>query len=395
MATIEPYDTKSGRRYRVRYRTPDGRQTDKRGFTTKRDANLYAATVEVDKSRGSYVAPSASRRLFRDVATDWMASQHHLAPSTLARYEGISNQLTGEFGGQPLSKITRPFLRAWVAGLVDDEVPAETIHKTVGVARRILALAVDDGRLASNPAVGLRLPPIVAAEMRFLDLGQLRRLADAAGDDSAAIWMLGVCGLRMGELVGLQHRDIDRDGNVMHIVRSTTIVNSKLVTGLPKNRKRRDVPLPAFIADQLPTGAGDEYVFTAPTGGQIRHGNWRRRVFDPAVTAAGLFPTPILDDNNEPILDEDGQPTVDYDLHPHELRHTAASLAIAAGANIKAVQAMLGHARASITLDRYGHLYPADVEAITATLDTMLTTGVQMRTPATDECGQNVGTTIR
>ncbi|MEJ9078197.1 tyrosine-type recombinase/integrase [Gordonia malaquae] len=106
-------------------------------------------------------------------------------------------------------------------------------------------------------------------------------------------------------------------------------------------------------------------------------------MFDPAVTAAGLFPTPVLDDNNEPILDEHGQPTVDYDLHPHELRHTAASLAIAAGANIKAVQAMLGHARASITLDRYGHLYPADVEAITATLDTMLTE---------DECGQNVGT---
>lgn len=61
------------------------------------------------------------------------------------------------------------------------------------------------------------------------------------------------------------------------------------------------------------------------------------------------------------------------DLHPHELRHTAASLAIAAGANVKAVQAMLGHARASITLDRYGHLYPADVEQITGVLDAMLT----------------------
>lgn len=186
--------------------------------------------------------------------------------------------------------------------------------------------------------------------MRFLTLDELRKLADAAGDDSAAIWVLGVCGLRMGELVGLQHDDVDRRNNVLHIVRSVTVVENKLVTGAPKNRKRRTVPLPAFVASQLPPGIGSTPVFAAPGGGLIRHGNWRRRVFDPAVQAAGLT-----------------------DLHPHELRHTAASLAIAAGANVKAVQAMLGHARASITLDRYGHLYPADVEQITGVLNTMLT----------------------
>ena len=142
---------------------------------------------------------------------------------------------------------------------------------------------------------------------------------------------------------------MDRGDGVLHVVRSVTVVDNKLVTGPPKNGKRRVVPLPAFVGDQLPAGGGDGPVFPAPGGGLIRHGNWRRRVFDPAVAGAGLG-----------------------ELHPHELRHTATSLAISEGASIKAVQAMLGHARASITLDRYGHLYPAELATVTGRLDAML-----------------------
>jgi len=59
MATISSYKTSQGQtRYRVRYRTPDRRQTDKRGFRTKRDAEQFAATVEVAKMRGEYVPPT-------------------------------------------------------------------------------------------------------------------------------------------------------------------------------------------------------------------------------------------------------------------------------------------------------------------------------------------------
>ena len=57
----DPYQTAQGKRYRVRYRTPDHRQTDKRGFRTKREAELFAATVEVARAKGEYVAPSLGR----------------------------------------------------------------------------------------------------------------------------------------------------------------------------------------------------------------------------------------------------------------------------------------------------------------------------------------------
>ena len=72
MATISKYQTASGATlYRVRYRTPDNRSTQKRGFTTKRDAEQFAATVEVSKVRGEYVAPSVGRN-GRRIGPAWL-----------------------------------------------------------------------------------------------------------------------------------------------------------------------------------------------------------------------------------------------------------------------------------------------------------------------------------
>jgi integrase len=82
------------------------------------------------------------------------------------------------------------------------------------------------------------------------------------------------------------------------------------------------------------------------------------------------------------VTDYSGEQLVVYDFKLHELRHTAASLAIQAGANIKALQNMLAHESAGLTLDRYGHLYGSDVEAV----------GVAINKLLTRECGQNMGT---
>jgi integrase len=78
----------------------------------------------------------------------------------------------------------------------------------------------------------------------------------------------------------------------------------------------------------------------------LRERNFRRRSFDRAVRAAGLEP-----------------------LTPHDLRHTAVSLAISAGANVKSVQRMLGHASAAMTLDVYADLFDDDLGAVADRLD--------------------------
>jgi integrase len=122
------------------------------------------------------------------------------------------------------------------------------------------------------------------------------------------------------------------------------------VFGTPKSHAIRSVAvarsLVGSLGEQLRDRALDDFVFPAPKGGVLLLRNFRRQVFDPAVRTAGL----------------DG-------LTPHELRHTAASLAVSAGGNVKAVQRMLGHASASMTLDVYSGLFDDDLDALADRLD--------------------------
>ena len=110
------------------------------------------------------------------------------------------------------------------------------------------------------------------------------------------------------------------------------------------------MPIPKFLVDELgalKAGKGPkDLLFTGDRGGVLRNGNFRRDVFDQAARAAGL----------------DG-------LTPHELRHTAASLAVSAGANVKAVQRMLGHASAAMTLDDYAGLFDDDLKGLADRMD--------------------------
>lgn len=132
---------------------------------------------------------------------------------------------------------------------------------------------------------------------------------------------------------------------------------------------------PAGVRRRAPgPGDPDSLAFPDSAGGYMRGSNVRRRWWSSAVTAAQWFP--------RTVTDTAGMPVVMYEFKLHELRHTAASLAIQAGANIKALQNMLGHESAGLTLDRYGHLYGSDVEAV----------GVAINALLTRDCGQNVVT---
>ncbi|OKH65395.1 tyrosine-type recombinase/integrase [Mycolicibacterium mageritense] len=374
MATIDKYETVSGAtRYRVRYRTPDRRQTDKRGFKTKREAEAWANQLEVDKRRGAYVAPAAGRVTLGEYAREWLESKHKLKPSTRARYKIVVEGELAKRGRIALGDITRRWVREWVADLSVDLAPA-SVHKTVGVLRQVLAMAVAENRLAMNPVDGVELPPVTTTEQRFLALEQLHTLADAAGDHRPLVYVLGTCGLRFGEAAELRWRDVVLDKKTISVRRSVTLVDGAFEIGSTKSVKGRTVSLPAFVADLLTPGDPDALVFPDTEGGHMRGSNVRRRWWSDAVTAAQLFP--------RTQKNAQGELETVYEFKLHELRHTAASLAIQAGANIKALQNMLGHESAGLTLDRYGHLYGSDVEAV----------GIAINQLLTRKCGQGVGT---
>jgi integrase len=164
------------------------------------------------------------------------------------------------------------------------------------------------------------------------------------------ILTLAYCGLRWGELAALRVDSVDLTRRRLEVGESVTEVRGHLVWGSPKTHQHRTVPIPAFLARELaahihskdPSGL----LFTTRRGAVLRNLNFRRDVFDDAATAAGL-----------------------PGLTPHELRHTAASLAISAGANVKTVQRMLGHASAAMTLDVYSRIFDDDLDRVAEELD--------------------------
>lgn len=292
MATIERYQTATGTmRYRVRYRAPDRRQTTKRGFSTKRDAQAWAEQLEVDKRRGAYVAPAAGRVKLGEYAKDWLDSKHKLKPSTRARYQVVLDTFIAEHAGVALGDISRELVRDWVAELSRTHAPA-SVHKTIGVLRQVLSMAVDDNRLVVNPIdQKVELPAIAEGEQRFLTLEQLHTLAGAAGEHRALVYVLGTCGLRFGEAAELRWRDVDLHKQQIRVARSVALVNGVFEQGTPKSGKGRTVSLSAFVVELLgDRGEDDALLFPDTAGGRMRGSNVRRRWWSQAVTAAGLFP---------------------------------------------------------------------------------------------------------
>jgi hypothetical protein len=106
MGSAAAYETNAGKRYRVIYRKPDHIQTQKRGFRTKRDAELFLAKVEIDKSRGAYVDPAKSRVLLGEWLDVWMASRSDWRETSRERVRGIVvRHIKPELGGYPLASL--------------------------------------------------------------------------------------------------------------------------------------------------------------------------------------------------------------------------------------------------------------------------------------------------
>lgn len=182
MATIEKYSTSKGSLWRVRFRTPDRKQTQRRGFTTKRDAELFAVTVEVTKARGEYVSVTAGRVTIAELGPAWLDRQRgHMKPSGFRSYESAwRNHVSPRWGQTHISDIRYSDVQAWVAELAA-RLSASLVANTYSVLGRIHDDAVRDRALASNPARGVKLPKRPPRKNVYLTAEQLNTLAVESG----------------------------------------------------------------------------------------------------------------------------------------------------------------------------------------------------------------------
>lgn len=365
--TISAYMTKGGKRWRIRYRKPDGKQTDKRGFLTKRDASLFLSTIEVSKARGSYIDPTEGKRHVSEFAQAWMdghlatlkpSSQHVMRTSWRVHVEP-------EWGTRQVASIRPSEISAWSGRMQaggDDRkaLGAQTVRRAMFVLSLVLERAVQDGVIDRNPAKGLRLPAKTRKPIVYLSHAQVEELAQAS-DKPDLIRFMAYTGLRWGEVAALRVRHVDIKQRRLTISDNVVHVAGEDKFGTPKHGETRQVIVPDFIQFALrrlikdrPESAfvwgEDLYPIRRPHAEY----SWFASAVKACMAADAKFPR----------------------VTPHDLRHTAASLAVSAGANVKAVQRMLGHASAAMTLDVYADLFDSDLDTVAKALSDARTTAL-------------------
>lgn len=363
---------------------PGGTLTKRRRtktFARKVDAQNYAEQIGTSTRDGTYRDPNAGQVTFGELWDTWLAARLDLKGATLARYRrDARTYVLPQWGHRRVGTITREEVAAWVADLAAGRAPAEYAERGTGETIRqtqrgplaansikhlttltsaVLEWAVDTGRVGTNAAHKVKRPRAQHQEMVFLTHAEVNALATAAegvtgaSTDRALVLFLAYAGVRIGEATALRVGDVDLAARRAHIRQTWTIdADSNRVLDTPKNHERRAVPLTRAVTEALePLLSGqpaDAFVFRAPRGGAINDGNWRTRVFTYAANDADL---------------------AGRGLTPHKLRHTAASSAIAAGADVQVVRTMLGHRDASMTLDVYGHLWPDRLDEVADAMD--------------------------
>lgn len=346
-------------RWRVRWYGPDGR--DKAKTCAKLpQAEAERDTIAARLDKGSYRDPKSGKAAVKVVAEEWFGSKRKIGRTTKRDYRDLlDNYVIPKWGTWQVAAVQWEDVDAWLTEL---ETQPGKAGKPLGAARivkayRVLAMvlkhAVFSKRISLSPCHDHELPrPDDEDEHVYLTYDQLERLALAASEYRLLILTLGYCGIRWAEASAVKVGRLQTPQRRIRIVQNYTDVKGVLALGPVKNHEKRSVPLPRSFADELGTLAHgrktDALLFTAPEGGPLRYANFRSRVFDPAVKAAGLEGLGIT---------------------PHKLRHTAASLAIAAGADVKVVQLMLGHKDAAMTLNIYGHLFPDRLDEVADALD--------------------------
>jgi integrase len=348
--TREPGIYKRGGRYVVTARAR-GRQV-KRFARTFAEARDLKAALRADVARGEYRA--LSKVTFAEYAAEWIdtyagRTKTGIRETTRDSYRReIERRAIPFFGGLRLAEVEPRDVKRYVAEVAASGVSRDTVRLALAPVRALLATALEEGLIRSNPATGIRIPAVVetesadAEQTKALTEDELGKLIEKAEPEwRLFVRLLADTGLRIGEAIALHWGDVD-------LGRRRLSVRRRYYKGTfapPKSRYgRRDIPLSDGLARELwrlrqvsrsvQDGAA---VFPGRGGGPLDASTAFRAV-KAACRAAGV-------------------PWAG----PHALRHTCATRLFRAGLNAKQVQIWLGHHSPAFTLATYVHLLADDL----------------------------------
>ncbi len=335
---------------------------------TRKDAVTYATKVQRELDTSTFV--EASKRTLAEFLKEWLdgPTKQRVRPRTHTDYCWLSDTyIVPLLGARKLSQLHPADLQNAYLQLQTRGLSARTIRYAHSVLHGALEQAVKWSLLARNPAKLVTLPRVERREMNALDATQASALIDAAKDDRwYSLWLLLIAGgLRPGEALGLKWSDLE--GDCLRVQR-TLVRQSDHTWSLtePKTaRARRTIVLPQIALSalralrerqQVEQQEAAEYwienglIFTTRTGAPLDYRATVRRHFKRLLKLAKL-----------------------PEIRPYDLRHTSATLLLAAGENIKVISERLGHTSSALTLDVYSHVLPTMQKEAANKLERMLT----------------------
>ncbi len=332
--------------------TPVNGHRISRTFITKIEAINWLRQRQAELDRGFDY--QGSKTLLKDYLSAWLDSARiGLRPRTVESYEKtLKNHVIPYLGDIPLKDLTHHQVEKFYTRLIEAGVGVRSVRLVHSIFHRALEVAVYNQLLIRNPSAHATLPRYIEAEMKVLDEVQVNRFLVAAIDHPyLALYHLAVkTGMREGELFGLKWIDLQWESGRLSIQRQLQHLHGK-----------------GYCFQEPKTHSGRRTINLGEGTLQILREHRERQQYQKILAGHRwteidlIFSTKIgtpLDPCNlrkdfRQVLEKAGLPMMRF----HDLRHTAASLMLNNGVPVIVVSRMLGHSRASITMDVYGHLY--------------------------------------
>jgi integrase len=285
-------------------------------------------------------------------------------------YEGyahmVERHISPTLGRVKLKSLTPDHVRGLYRERLDSGLSARTVQYAHTTLNKALKQAVADGLIPRNAAASVKSPRPRRPEIKPLNREQVRSLLNAvSGHRLAALYVVAVtAGLRQGELLGLQWKDVDLERGMLQVRRTLSEARSGRIFEAPKSGRGRQIRLTqkattalrAHRKRQLEERIGkaglwqeQDLVFPSEVGTPLSARNLQRH-FKGALKRVGLPGTTRF----------------------HDLRHTCATLLLKQGVHVKYVQELLGHADISLTLNVYSHVLPDMGDAAAGAMDDAL-----------------------
>lgn len=320
-----------------------------------KDAERYRTKVLREVDVGTFREPS--KTTFDEYLDLWLedAVKPSVRQNTFDQYSWqLRRYVRPTLGAFRLDQVKPIHLQELYRSMQRDrKLSATTVRLTHRVVNAAFTQAVRWNLLPDNPARRVTLPRKERSNKRSLTVEEARRFLQAAsGSRFEALFLVALyCGLRPSEYLGLRWSDLDLRQSRLTVSRRLVRTREGWDFDIPKTGRPRTIPLPDQVKKALQAhrwrqneerkAAGDAWeendlAFCANTGGPYLHRNLDHRHFKPLLRKAGL----------------------DESLTLYELRHSAGSLLLAAGANLKVIQELLGHNSISTTMDIYTHPEP-------------------------------------